>query len=40
MTAVLEMHRLVANQPEIGFVNQGRALQGVVRAFRLKMVVS
>lgn len=33
-------HRLVLPQPQIGLVHQGSALQGMIRAFRLKMIVS
>ena len=40
MGAILKLDRLLADHPHIGFVNQRRALQCVVGAFRLEMVMS
>lgn len=37
--AVPQIDRLAAGQPELGLVNQSRALQGVIRAFGLQVVV-
>ena len=40
MCAILQFDRLASQQSEIGLVNQGRALQGVVRPLGLQVVMS
>ena len=37
--AILPLRRILARQPHIGFVYQGRALQSVVGAFPLQVIV-
>jgi hypothetical protein len=37
---VLQLHRLAAYQPKVSLVNQGGGLQGVIRSFRLEVVMS
>ena len=39
MRAVLQFHRLTSQQPQVGLVDQRRALQGVIRALGLEVVV-
>jgi hypothetical protein len=40
MSAVLQVNRLAADKSSIGLVNQGGALEGVIRVFQLELVVS
>src|ERR1017187_5530210 len=40
MSAVLQLNRYAAYQPEVGLVNQGGALEGVIRPFQLELIVS
>jgi hypothetical protein len=37
--SILQFHRLTSQQTQIGLVNQGGALQGVIRALGLEVIV-